>query len=379
VVAGTVQKKDVAIWLDGLGTVQAFNTVTVRSRVDGELQKLAFTEGQDVKQGDVLAQIDPRPFQAALAQAQAKKTQDEAQLANARRDLARYTELRKEGNYATQQQLDTQRAQVDQLAAAVQMDQAAIDTSQIQLNYTTIASPISGRVGIRQVDQGNIIHAGDANGVVTITQMKPISVLFTLPEANVPAVLQQSAAGPLTVAALDRDNATELARGTLTVVDNTIDQTTGTVKIKATFANDPIRLWPGQFVNVRLLLTTRKDGITVPAQVVQRGPKGAFAYVIGDDNKVEVRTIKVAQMDGGEALVDDGLQPGERVVVDGQSRLQPGTQVTMRDNPPVDGAAEAPRRRAAADPGQGQAQGQAQAQGQGPGQGQRQGRGGRSQ
>jgi multidrug efflux system membrane fusion protein len=365
IVAGAVQRKDVPIWLDGLGTVQAFNMVVVRTRVDGELQKIAFTEGQDVRQGDLLAQIDPRPFQAALAQAQAKKAQDEAQLANAKRDLARYTDLRKEGNYATQQQLDTQRAQVDQLAAAIQADQAAIDTAQIQLSYSTVTAPISGRVGIRQVDQGNIVHAGDANGLVTLTQLKPISIVFTLPEANLSAVLDQSAKGPLPAVALDRDNATELARGTLAVVDNTIDQTTGTVKIKATFANDPIRLWPGQFVNMRLLLTTRKDGITVPAQVVQRGPKGAFAYVIGADEKVGVRPIKVAQIEDGEALVDEGLQPGERVVVDGQSRLQPGSQVTIRGDPPSAADGQPQRRRRGADEG-----GQA---------GQRQGRGGQPQ
>jgi multidrug efflux system membrane fusion protein len=355
VVAGTVAQKDVPIYLNGLGTVQAFNSVTVRVRIDGELQKIAFTEGQDVKQGDLLAQIDPRPYQAALDQALAKKAQDDALLANARRDLARYTDLRKEGNYATQQQLDTQRSLVDQLVATIQADQAAIDNARVQLGYTTVTTPLAGRVGIRQVDQGNIVHAGDANGLVVVTQMKPISVLFTLPEQNVPAIIEQSAARSLEIVALDRDNATELARGTLAVVDNLIDQTTGTVKLKATFANEKLRLWPGQFVNIRLLLTTRKNGVVIPAQVVQRGPKGAFAFVIAAEDKVEVRSIKVAQIDAGEALIDDGLQPGERVVVDGQSRLQPGSQVTLRDDgaaptrPASDGA-PARRRAASGDP-----------------------------
>jgi multidrug efflux system membrane fusion protein len=360
VIAGTVAQKEVPIWLDGLGTVQAFNMVTVRVRVDGELQKIAFTEGQDVKQGDLLAQIDPRTYQAALAQAQGKKAQDEATLANARRDLVRYTDLRKEGNYATQQQLDTQRALVDQLAATVQQDQAAIDNAQTLLGYTTVTSPIAGRVGIRQIDQGNIVHAGDANGLVTVTQLKPISVIFTLPESNLRAVLDQAAKGPLQTVALDRDNATELARGTLAVIDNTIDQTTGTVKLKATFQNDPIHLWPGQFVNMRLLLASRPDGITVPAQAVQRGPKGAFAYVIGDGDKVEVRQIKVAQIEAGEALIDDGLKPGERIVVDGQSRLQPGSQVTIRNDNAAAGDGDQPPRRAA-----GARAGDAQGQGRG--------------
>jgi multidrug efflux system membrane fusion protein len=331
VVAATVTRQDVPISLDGLGTVQAFNTVTVRVRVDGELQKIAFAEGQEVKQGDLLAQIDPRPYQAALDQMAAKKAQDEAQLANAKRDLARYTELRKEGNYATQQQLDTQRAQVDQLTAAIQSDQAGIDNARVQLGYTTITAPIGGRVGMRQIDQGNIVHAGDANGLVVITQLRPISVMFTLPQQSLATVLDESSRRPLEVTAFDRDNTTELAKGTLTVVDNQIDQSTGTVKLKATFANDPVRLWPGQFVNTRLLLTTRKDGIVVPAPVVQRGPKGPFAFVVGDGDKVEVRSIKVAQIDQNVALIDDGLQPGERVVVDGQSRLQPGSQVTVRE------------------------------------------------
>jgi multidrug efflux system membrane fusion protein len=329
VVPATVRRQDVPIHLDGLGTVQAFNAVVVRARVEGELVEVAFAEGQEVKEGDLLARIDPRAYEAQLAQAQAKKAQDEAQLGNAKRELARYSELRR-SNYATQQQIDQYQAQVDQLAAQIKGDQAAVESAQLQLGYTTIRAPISGRVGLRQVDQGNIIRANDPNGLVTITQMRPISIVFTLPEQTLTQVVDASAGGPLEVTALDRDNATELARGTLAVIDNQIDQTTGTVKLKATFANEQLRLWPGKFVNVRLLLTTRKDGIVVPAQVVQRGPKGAFAFVITDESKVELRPIKVAQIEGGTALVDEGLAPGERVVADGQSRLQPGSEVVVR-------------------------------------------------
>lgn len=334
VVPATVTQEDVPIYLDGLGTVQAFNSVLVRARVEGELTKVAFIEGQDVKEGDLLAQIDPRGYEAQLAQAVAKKAQDDAQLGNARRELARYSELRK-NNYATQQQIDQYQAQVDQLAATIKGDQAAIDSAQLMLGYTTITAPIAGRVGIRQVDQGNIIRASDSHGLVTITQMKPISIVFTLPEQTLTQIIDASAGRELEVVALDRDNATELARGALAVIDNQIDQTTGTVKLKATFANEQLRLWPGKFVNVRLLLTTRKNGIVVPAQVVQRGPKGAFAFVITNESKVELRPIKVAQIEGGTALIDEGLAPGERVVADGQSRLQPGSQVVVRG----DGAA----------------------------------------
>jgi multidrug efflux system membrane fusion protein len=260
----------------------------------------------------------------------AKKAQDEAQLGNAKRELARYSELRR-SNYATQQQIDQYQAQVDQLAAAIKGDQAAIDSAQLLLGYTRITAPIAGRVGMRQVDQGNIIRANDANGLVTITQMKPISIVFTLPEQTLTKVIDASAERQLEVMALDRDNATELGRGTLAVIDNQIDQTTGTVRLKATFANEQLRLWPGKFVNVRLLLTTRKNGIVVPAQVVQRGPKGAFAFVLTNDDKVEQRPIKVAQIEGGTALIEDGLAPGERVVADGQSRLQPGSEVIVRN------------------------------------------------
>jgi multidrug efflux system membrane fusion protein len=329
VVAGKVEEKDTPIYLDGLGTVQAFNTVTVHTRVDGELQQVLFTEGQDVKTGDLLAVIDPRPFQAALDQAIAKKAQDEAQLANAKVTLARNTDLLKK-KVIDQQDFDTSKYQGDQFQAAVQADQAAIEAARTQLDYTQIKSPIDGRIGVRLVDVGNIVHAADQTGIVVITQMHPISVVFTLPEQNLQEILGQGGAnGGLHVSALDRGNTNVLDEGTLAVVDNEIDQTTGTVKLKATFPNDQLQLWPGKFVNARLILTTRKDATVVPSSVVQRGPQGTYAYLIKPDKTVEMRPIKVAQTEGNLALVDEGLEPGEQVVVDGQYKLQPGAHVEL--------------------------------------------------
>ncbi|HEY6166438.1 MAG TPA: efflux RND transporter periplasmic adaptor subunit, partial [Verrucomicrobiae bacterium] len=326
VVAGTAAEKDVPIYLDGLGTVQAFNTVTVHVRVDGQLQKVAFTEGQDVRAGDLLAQIDPEPFKAMLEQADAKKHEDEAQLANARIQLNRNAALLAQKILA-QQDYDTQKALVDQFEASVRADQAAIDNARVQLNYTTITSPIDGRTGIRLVDQGNIVHANDPSGLVVITQLRPISVVFTLPEQTLNGISEQRASGELAALAVGRDNKSVLGEGKLAVIDNQIDTTTGTIKLKATFPNTELRLWPGQFVNVRLLLTTRKNGIVVPASVVQRGPQGPYAFVIGDDMSVQMKPVKVAQIEAGEALIDDGLRPGERVVVEGQYRLQAGSRV----------------------------------------------------
>jgi len=326
VVAGHVAQKDVPIYLDGIGTVQAFNAVTVHVRVDGELTKVAFTEGQDVKAGDLLAQIDPDPFRAMLEQAEAKKAQDEAQLANARIELERDISA---SNAVARQVIDTQRALADQLEATVKADQAAINSAQVQLNYTTITSPLNGRTGVRLVDQGNIVHASDPNGLVVVTQLKPISVVFTLPEQTLQAIRKEHATGEIEVLAVDRDNRTVLATGRLAVIDNQIDPTTGTIRLKATFPNDDLRLWPGQFVNARLLLTTRKDGLVVPASVVQRGPDGAYAFVIKEDQTVALQPIKVAQIESGEALIDEGLQAGQAVVVDGQYRLQPGSKVSL--------------------------------------------------
>jgi membrane fusion protein, multidrug efflux system len=329
VVAGNAEQKDVPIYLDGLGTVQAFNTVTVHTRVDGELQQILFTEGQDVKTGDLLAVVDPRPFQAALDQAIAKKAQDEAQLANAKVTLARNTDLLNK-KVIDQQDFDTSKYQVDQFQAGVQADQAAIENAKTQLDYTQIKSPIDGRTGVRIVDFGNIVHASDQNGIVVITQMHPISVVFTLPEQNLQEILNQGGAnGGLHVSALDRGNTTALDEGTLAVVDNEIDQTTGTMKLKATFPNPDLKLWPGKFVNARLILTTRKGAIVVPSSAVQRGPQGTYAYVIKPDKTVEMRPIKVAQTEANLALIDDGLKAGEQVVVDGQYKLQPGSHVDL--------------------------------------------------
>lgn len=329
IVPGTVEQKDVPIYLDGLGTVQAFNTVTVRSRVDGQVQRIAFQEGQDVHTGDLLAQIDPAPFQAQLDQAVAKKAQDEAQLAVARLTLKRDEQLLA-SKILSQQDYDTQKAQTEQLDASVKGDDALINNARVQLGYTTITAPLDGRVGIRMVDQGNIVHANDANGIVVLTQLRPIAILFTLPEQNLNQIqAHTSPEHPLAVFAMDRDNRTLLSEGTLSVIDNQIDQSTGTIRLKATFQNQDLTLWPGQFVNVRLLLETRKNGIVVPASVVQRGPEGTFAFVIDQNLTAKVRSIKVEQIDRGQALIDEGLAPGEQVVVDGQYKLQPGSKVKL--------------------------------------------------
>jgi membrane fusion protein, multidrug efflux system len=344
VVAGTVMQKDVPIYLDGLGTVQAFYTVTVHVRVDGELKKVAFVEGQDVHTGDLLAQIDPDPYQAALEQAKAKKGQDLAQLANANLDMKREVDL-----YAakvdSQQVYDTQKALVDQLVAAVAADQAAIDSAQVNLNYTKITSPIDGRTGIRQVDVGNIVHAVDTGGLVVLTQLKPISVIFTLPEQELVEIHKEMAAtgSELKVLAVDRDNSTVLGAGILAVIDNQIDTTTGTIKLKANFPNEQLLLWPGQFVNARLLLATRKGGLVVPAAAIQRGPDGAFVFVItkggkggaGKNGSQEILSVKIQpvtvapQIEAGEALIESGLNVGDRIVVDGQYKLQDGSQIKI--------------------------------------------------
>ena len=291
VVPGVVQQQAVPIYLDGLGTAQAFNTVTVHTRVDGQLQKVAFVEGQEVHAGDVLAQLDPVPFQAQLDQNAAKKAQDEAQLQIARITLARDKELLV-GKILAQQDYDTQKAIVDQFEAIVNGDQAAINNAKVQLDYTTITSPLDGRTGIRMVDQGNIVHANDSSGLVVITQLRPISVSFTLPEQNLQSIRQHLPAdGFLTALALDRDNRATLSQGKLAVIDNQIDTTTGTIRLKATFPNEDLKLWPGQFVNVRLLLETRQ-GPVVPASVIQRGPDGDFAFVISKDFTAEYAELK---------------------------------------------------------------------------------------
>jgi multidrug efflux system membrane fusion protein len=323
---GTAERKDVPIFLTGLGTVQAYNTVTVNTRVDGELDKVDFKQGQDVKAGDVLAQIDPRPFQAALDLAQATKAKDQAQLENARLDLQRY---RKEGLATTQQQIDTQAALVAQLVATVQADQANIEAAQTQLDYTTIKAPLPGRAGLRLVDQGNIVHAATTTGLVVITQLQPIYVQFTLPQDQLQEVLQQmrTSKAPLKVVAQGRDDQQQLGSGTLAFVDNQIDPSTGSVRLRATFPNENYALWPGQYVNVRLLLKTLPQVVTVPSTGVQRGPNGMYVYVVKPDSTVAMQPVSVEQMSDGTSVVDKGLAAGTRIVVAGQYRLQPGSRI----------------------------------------------------
>src|SRR6516162_7227052 len=333
VTVATAEVRDVPVYLTGLGIVQAFNTVTIRTQVDGQLIKVAFTEGQDVKAGDLLAQIDPRPFQATLDQAVAKKVQDEANLANAKLDLQRYTDLVAR-NFAPQQQADTQRAVVAQLEAQIRGDQAAIDSAQTQLSYTTITSPLSGRTGIRLVDQGNIVHATDASGLVVVTQLQPISVIFTLPESELASVQSALASGPVRILAVSRDDHRQLAEGTLAVLDNQIAQTTGTLRLKGTFPNTDRSLWPGEFLDIRLLARTAPNVVTMPSSALQRGPNGYYAYVVKPDSTVETRPLKVGQISDGVAIVDDGVAAGDKVVTAGQYRLQPGARVEANSPAP---------------------------------------------
>ncbi|HEX4630526.1 MAG TPA: efflux RND transporter periplasmic adaptor subunit [Chthoniobacterales bacterium] len=328
VVAAKVQQKDVPIYLNGLGTVQAFNTVTVRARVDGNLTKILFQEGQDVKAGDLLAVVDPNPYQAVLDQAKAQAALDQA-------TLKRQQDLRAKNVVAAQD--------YDTAVANAQKSQAAAEAAQVNVDYCSIKSPIDGRTGIRLVDVGNVIHASDQTGIVVITQLRPISVLFTLPEQNLQDLANNGGEeGGLLVSAFDRGNTTQLGDGKLTVVDNQIDQTTGTIKLKATFPNDDLKLWPGKFVNARLVLTTRKNALVVPASVVQRGPQGTYAYVIKPDKTAEMRAIKVAQTENNLTVVDDGLKAGEDVVVDGQYKLQPGAHVELTSAPGQTAAESSP-------------------------------------
>jgi multidrug efflux system membrane fusion protein len=330
---------DVPIYLQGLGTVQAFYTVTVTARVDGELQKIGFTEGQQVHKGDLLAQIDPRPNQAAYEQAVATKAKDGAMLENAKRDVDRYALLQPQ-ELASKQTVDTARALVDQLKAQVQVDQAVIDNARTQLDYTRITSPINGRTGIRLVDPGNIVHAASTTGIVVVTQVQPISVVFTLPEEDLSAVGAALAAGTVKVTTLSRDGKTELDQGTLTLIDNEIDQTTGTAKLKATFSNTLNTLWPGQYVNARVLVRTEHDALTLPTSAVQLGPNGPFTYVVKSDSTVEVRPLKLGDESDGMTVIKSGIALNERVVTSNQYRLQAGVHV--RDNATAAASGKAP-------------------------------------
>lgn len=321
-----VTQADVPIYLQGLGTVQAFYTVTVTARVDGELQKIGFVEGQNVRKGDLLAQIDPRPNQAAYEQAVATKAKDTAQLANAKLDLERYTVLQPQ-DLASKQTVDTQHALVDQLAAQLQIDQAQIDNARTQLAYTRIASPIDGRTGIRLVDPGNIVRATDTTGIVVVTQVQPIAVIFTLPEEALGAVGAALAAGPVKVISAARSGGAELDEGTLSLIDNQIVQATGSAKLKAIFNNPHNTLWPGQYVDVRVLLRTDRNALTIPSTAVQLGPKGPFTYVVKNDSTVEARPVKTGDDSNGVTIVTAGLTLNEQVVTTNQYRLQAGTRV----------------------------------------------------
>jgi multidrug efflux system membrane fusion protein len=320
-----VQKADFPVYLTGLGTVQGFNTVQIRTRVDGQIDKVAFTEGQIVNRGDLLVSIDPRPFQAALDQAKAKKAQDEANLANANLELQRATKL---GEFATAQRVDTQRSTVAQLTAQIAADDAAIANAQTQLDYTKVTAPITGVVGLRQVDIGNIVNASGQTPIVTIAQVEPIAVIFTAPEEQLPYINEGQKAGPLKVVALTTDGKKTLAEGKLAVVNNQVDTTSGTIRLKAVFDNKSRSLWPGQSVSTRLLVRTIKDATVVPDDAVQHSTNGLYAYTVSHENKAELHKVKVSYSLDGRSVIEEGLSPGQQVITGGQFKVQPGSLVT---------------------------------------------------
>src|SRR5580698_3178708 len=325
VTIATAEKSDFPVYLTGLGTVQGFNTVLVRTRVDGQIDKVAFKEGQMVNQGDLLVEIDPRPYQATLDQAKAKKAQDEANLANANLDLQRYTKL---GEFATRQQTDTQRSTVAQLTAQIQADTAQIENAQTQLDYTQVKSPISGVAGLRQVDLGNIVNASTQTGIVTIAQIEPISVIFTAPEEQLPYINEGQASGQLKVIAITTDGKKPLAEGHLAVVNNQVDSTSGTIRLKGVFDNKNHALWPGQSVSTRLLVKTLKDATVVPDNAIQHSTDGLYVYAVNQDNKAELHKVKVSQSIDGKSVIEEGLTPGQQVITAGQYKVSPGTLVS---------------------------------------------------
>ncbi|HEY2246920.1 MAG TPA: efflux RND transporter periplasmic adaptor subunit [Bradyrhizobium sp.] len=352
VLAATPRIQDVPVYLDGVGTVRALNTVTVRSQVDGKLIAVNFVEGQDVKKGDVVGEIDPAIYQAQYDQAVAKKAQDEAQLANQRIDLVRYQQLAAT-NAGSKQQADTQKAAVAQTEALVKADQAAIDNAAATLGYTKIVAPLSGRAGLRQVDQGNIIHAADATGLVIITQLQPIAVWFSLPQQQIVRVNAASGKGALTVDVFGNDGVTVVDTGILRGIDNQVDPTTGTLKLKAEFPNGNYQLWPGQFVNVRLKVETLSKALVVPTSAVQRGPVGTFSYVIDSDNVAHAKPVTVTQQNETDAVIASGLSQDERVVTTGFANLADGSKVIIGSNDQTPSADLAPRKKGSRDPRQG--------------------------
>jgi membrane fusion protein, multidrug efflux system len=336
VAVAVAERRDMPVYLTGLGTVTAFNTVTVKSRVDGQITEVAFKEGQEVHEGDLLVVIDPRPSEVALQQAQANLARDAAHLSDERRNLDRDNDLFKEG-ILPQQQYDSQVSLVHQLEAATRADQAQIDNAQLQLAYCRITAPVNGRVGLRLVDVGNVVRASDQTGLLVLTQIEPMAVVFSLPEDNLQSVVRSMKGGTLPVEAWSRDDRTKLASGTLLTIDNQIDTTTGTARLKALFDNKDRALWPNQFVNVRLLVETRKGQTMVPSAAVQRGSQGVFAYVVNAQKTIEVRPLKVGISQGGFTAIDDGVVAGEQVVTDGHEKVQAGSKVEIRaaakDNP----------------------------------------------
>ena len=330
----TAERRDMPYYLSGLGSVTAYYTVSVKSRVDGELMQVNFKEGQTVQEGELLAVIDPRPYQVALEQAQATLFKDQAALRDAKLNYERYKQLLEDSGAMSQQQVDTQHATMSQFEGATRNDQAAIDSAKLNLTYCHITAPVSGRIGLRQVDPGNIVHANDTNAMFVITQLQPIAVLFTLPEDNLPAVARQMAKGTLTVDAFARDNQTKLAQGKLLTIDNQIDQSTGTGRLKAVFDNKDDALWPNQFVNVRLLLDIRKNSTVVPAAAIQRGPQGTYVFVTKSDNTVDVRLVTIAFTQENLSVIASGISPNETVVTDGQDKLQEGSKIQVRTPTP---------------------------------------------